>query len=142
MFKFDDKLLVFFSLLSLSLPSWSQDSTRIKEVLDLYFQGYQQASTELIQKAFHANTRLMSVEDGKLETTEMKDWLKNLEDRRIRGDIRKGRMVIKSIDVKDYAALAKVEMTFEKFIFTDYLSLLLIEGKWMVVGKIYNFQQR
>jgi hypothetical protein len=40
---------------------------------------------------------------------------------------------------KEYAASVKLEIEFEKFIFTDYLSLLLIDGKWLIAGKIYHF---
>jgi hypothetical protein len=130
------------SLFSWPLLSWSNEMPEIEKVIGNYFEGYQNANTELIKSAFHQDTRLLSVDEGKLDVTEMKDWLVNLEDRQQRGDIRKGKLIIKSIDVKDYTAMAKLEIQFEKFIFTDYLSLLQIDGKWMIVGKIYHFQNR
>jgi hypothetical protein len=136
------KSVFLFSLLSWPLLSFSNDVLEIKKVVGLYFDGYQNAKPELIKKAFHENTRLLSVDNGKLDVTEMKDWLISLEERRAKGDIRKGKLTIKSIDVKADAAVAKLEIQFEKFIFTDYLSLLLVEGKWVIVGKIYHFQNR
>jgi hypothetical protein len=41
----------------------------------------------------------------------------------------------------DSAAFAKVMLTFPKYKFTDYLSLLQIEGHWRILGKIYNVME-
>ncbi len=51
----------------------------INEVIQSYFEGYQKADVALIKKAFHPDTRLLSVDHGKLDVTEMNVWLKNLE---------------------------------------------------------------
>jgi hypothetical protein len=133
------KFLFVFSLLTTQV--WAKGSVMIEDVIQDYFQGYQQADTKLIQNAFHADTRLLSVDNGQLDKTEMSDWLKSLEDRRLRGDIRKGVLKIESIDSQDYAASVKLKITFPAFEFTDYLSLLKIEGKWLIVGKIYHFKE-
>ena len=131
--------LLIFTMLTTQV--WAKGSVMIEDVIQDYFQGYQQADTKLIQNAFHADTRLLSVDNGKLDKTEMSDWLKSLEDRRLRGDIRKGILKIESIDATDYAASVKVNITFPAFAFTDYLSLLKIDGKWLIVGKIYHFKE-
>lgn len=112
----------------------------IEEVIQDYFNGYQMADTKLIKNAFHQDTKLLSVDGGKLDVTEMKDWLKGLEERKLRGDIRKGKLQIQSIDMTKDTAVVKLGITFEKFGFTDYLSLLQIDGKWIIVGKIYYYQ--
>ena len=131
------KILFLIGLFSFS--SFAQVD-EIKKVIGDYATGYQEANTELIQKSFHPETRLLSVDEGKFDVTEMKDWLKGLEERQARGDLRRGKLSIKSIDVKDYTAFVKLVFQFEKFTFTDYLSLLKIDGKWMIVGKIYHYQ--
>lgn len=133
------KLLIIVTLMT--TQTWAKGSTMIEIVIQDYFEGYQKADVGLIQKAFHQDTRLLSIDEGKLDVTEMKDWIKNLEDRHLRGDIRKGRLTITSIDVTNDTAVAKLKIRFEAFEFTDYLSLLKIEGKWLVVGKIYHFQK-
>lgn len=131
------KYLVLLYLLT--TQAWAtKGSVMIDDVIQDYFKGYQQADGNLIRNAFHEDTRLMSVEDGKLDRTEMKDWLTSLEARRSNGDIRKGALEIQSIDTTDYAASVKVKISFPAFEFTDYLSLLKIDGKWLIVGKIYH----
>ena len=133
------KFLFVFVILTTQL--WAKGTFMIEDIIQDYFMGYQQADTKLIQKVFHAETRLLSIDKDKLDITEMKDWLKNLDDRHLRGDIRKGVLRIESIDATEYAASAKLVITFPTFEFTDYLSLLKIDGKWLIVGKIYHFKE-
>lgn len=134
MFKF------LFLLTVLTTQSWAQGSHQIEKVIQDYFQGYQKADTQLIQKAFHPNTKLLSVDEGKIDILEMSDWLKGLEERRIRGDVRVGKLKTEFIDVTHEAASVKLTITFKSFEFTDYLSLLKIDSKWIIVGKIYHYQ--
>lgn len=119
---------------------FASGSETIERVIDDYFQGYQTADTFLIQKAFHSDTKLLSVDDNKLDTIEMSDWLKSLEERKLKGDIRKGKLRIESIDITHESAVVKLKIRFSKFEFTDYLSLLRIDHKWIIVGKIYHYQ--
>lgn len=132
-----------FSLLLVLLSThvFAKGSFMIENVIQDYFQGYQLAETRLIKNAFHADTRLLSVDNNQLDKTEMKDWLVSLEERKIKGDIRKGELKILSIDQNGEAAMVKLSIKFPKFQFTDYLSLLKIEGKWLIVGKIYSVQE-
>jgi Putative lumazine-binding len=134
-------LKIFFLMTFFTSLTWAKGSTMIETVIQDYFHGYQEADVSLIQKAFQGDTKLLSISEGKLEVTEMKDWLKNLEERRLKGDIRKGVLKIESMDVTDDAASVKVLIQFPKFEFTDYLSLLRISGKWMIVGKIYHYRE-
>lgn len=132
------KLLIFVTLMT--TQTWAKGSTMIENTIQNYFQGYQNADTALIKKAFHSDTKLLSVSEEKLDVTEMKDWIKSLEDRHARGDIRIGKLKILSIDETNETASVKLNIRFPKFEFTDYLSLLKIEDKWIIVGKIYHYQ--
>jgi hypothetical protein len=134
-------LKFLFLLTLLSSQAWAKGSTTIQNVIQDYFQGYQHADTSLIQNAFHPGTKLLSITNGKLDVIEMKDWLKSLEARRTQGDIRIGKLKIEAIDVTDQAASVKLKIRFQKFEFTDYLSLLKIGGMWIIVGKIYHYRE-
>jgi hypothetical protein len=134
-------LKFLFLLTLLTSQIWAKGSTSIESVIQDYFQGYQQADIFLIQNSFHPQTKLLSITNGKMDVTEMKDWLKSLEARRMRGDIRIGKLKIESIDVTDQAAAVKLKIRFQTFEFTDYLSLLRIDGMWVIVGKIYHYRE-
>ncbi|MBI3556627.1 MAG: nuclear transport factor 2 family protein [Deltaproteobacteria bacterium] len=112
-------------------------TTEIQSVIQAYFQGYLSADSEQIARAFHPQARLYATEDTKLEKTELAEWLDSLRQRRAKGDIRQGKLEIASMDVAGTAAAVKTILTFPTFEFTDYLSLLQIEGQWRIIGKIY-----
>ena len=113
----------------------------IQETVKDYFQGYLKAEPETLLKAFHVEARLYSTDEGSLEKTEMADWLLNLRERREKGDIRQAEVRISGIDVTGDAAIAKTILRFSKFEFTDYLSLLQIQGTWKIVNKIYTIKK-
>ena len=137
--------MVFFEILQNEKPMLSNHKElqfpEIEETIKNYFQGYLEAESETLLKAFHQEARLFSTDDGKLDKTEMNDWLKNLQERREKGDIRQAYVEILGVDVAGEAAIAKTKLSFPKFSFTDYLSLLHINGRWIIINKIYSTQQ-
>ena len=48
---------------------------------------------------------------------------------------------IAGIDSTGDAAIVKTVLRFPKFQFTDYLSLLKLDGAWIIVNKIYTVDQ-
>ena len=111
---------------------------QIEETINKYFKGFSQAEPQLVSEAFHPDSRLYSVDDGKLDRTEVRDWLVNLHKRKEIGEKREGTLEILSVDQTKDAAIAKVKITFKSVEFIDYLSLLNFDGAWKVVGKIYT----
>lgn len=114
------------------------NENEIRSTINTYVEGYLTADKNLILKAFSNETRLYSVDDGKLDKTEMNDWLVNLDARKNKGDVRQAKLDIKNIDVTEDSAVAKIELHFATMKFTDYLSLLHVNNTWMIVGKIYS----
>jgi len=110
----------------------------IEQTIQNYFKGYQIAEAELIKKSFHEDVKLLSTTEGRLEITTLRDWLENLENRKLAGDIRIGELKIESIDQTVDTASVKLKIIFPHAEFTDYLSLLKLEGNWVIVGKIYH----
>lgn len=44
---------------------------------------------------------------------------------------------IQSVEVTDNTASVKSTVEFPRYLFREYISLLKIEGRWMIVHKIY-----
>ena len=105
-----------------------------------YFQGYLNAEPETLLKAFHSGSRLFCTDQGNLETTEMAEWLQSLVERRKKGDRRQANVSIDGIDISSDAAVVKTTLILKTVRFTDYLSLLKLNGKWQIVNKIYTVQ--
>lgn len=117
------------------------DTNAIQQVIQTYFNGYTQAEEKLVAEAFHPTVRLFSTDQGNLETTEMPEWLENLRQRKLKGDVREAQLKVDFIDVTGDAAVAKTVLTFPKSQFTDYLSFLRLNGAWRIIGKIYVVSQ-
>lgn len=117
------------------------EEVEIENTIQKYFKGYLSAEKNLIVEAFHSETRLLSIENNKLDKTEMHEWILNLDLRKMKGDQRIAKTEVLSIDITDSAAIAKVQLNFPKYQFTDFLSLLRIEDHWKIVGKIYTVKE-
>lgn len=110
----------------------------IEAVVKDYFHGYLKAEADQVGRAFHQDARLMAADEGKLDRTDVSDWLKSLRARREKGDLREAATEIAGVDSTGDAAVVKAVLRFPKFQFTDYLSLLKLEGSWRIVNKIYT----
>jgi hypothetical protein len=71
-----------------SVATASAERGKVENFIQNYFQGYLTADRALVAKAFHPETLLFSIGDGKLEKAEMAGWLCNLEERKSKGDVR------------------------------------------------------
>ena len=83
------------------------NNQKILETVQNYIDGYLGAQSGLMKKAFHTQTRLFSVDEEDLDTTEMIDWLSNIEERQLKGDIRKGKSEINKTSRQAYKKFIK-----------------------------------
>ncbi len=42
------------------------------------------------------------------------------------------------VDITGTAAIAKIELDYPDVFFTDYMSLLKVDGEWKIVDKIFD----
>jgi len=113
----------------------------VEETLQTYFDGLYEGDTARLAQAFHPASHLYSVgEDGKAADMPRQAWLDMVGGRpsaRARGLERGDRIV--SIDFSSpTSAFAKVQCQLPPRYFTDYLSLLKIEGRWQVIAKSFT----
>ena len=113
----------------------------IEKTLQIYFDGLYEGDTKKLGEAFHPVSHLYSVgADGTAADLPRAEWFRMVESRpsaKSKGDERRDRIV--SIDFSGPAtAFAKVECQLPPRYFTDYLTLLKIEGRWQVIAKAYT----
>lgn len=117
------------------------DVAEIEKVLKVYFDGLHEGDTKKLGEAFHPSSHLYSVgSDGKAADMPRGDWFKMVESRpsaKSKGSARADRIV--SIDFSGPGtAFAKVECQLPPRYFTDYLTLLKIDGRWQVIAKAFH----
>ncbi len=115
------------------------DLAQIAEVVNWYFNGMYQSDGALLKRAFHPKAKLSGHTDGKFVEMELEGFAKfaaKQPSAEAAGEPFEMRIV--SIDVTGLAAIVKVADIYIGRKFTDYLSLLKIDGKWQIYNKLWH----
>lgn len=119
----------------------SNEYEQIADVLQTYFDGLYEGDTQKLGAAFHPTSHLFYNNGGDLVDWPREHWFEVVEGRdspKSLGLSRHDRIV--SIDMSDErTAFAKVECAIPPKYFTDYLTLLKLDGRWQIVSKSYRF---
>jgi hypothetical protein len=117
------------------------DLAAITEVIEDYFQGMYQSDGARLRRAFHANARIAGHgSDGGFNELTVEQFARFAEKQQPSAAA-KGEpydMAIVTIDIVGVAAVVKVADAYIGRDFTDYLSLLQVDGKWVIYGKIWH----
>ena len=113
----------------------------IVKVLQDYFDGFYASDVEKLKGVFHPNCHLLSATDGPLTDDDMDAVYARVAGRRPPAAENQKRLDrVLSIDkAGPEAALAKVQIAIGPKLFTDYLNLLRIDGRWQIISKIYSY---
>ena len=119
----------------------SDPYSEITAVLQPYFDGLYEGDTEKLGSVFHPDCHLFSGSGGYLNWSR-EHWFEVVDGREsaaAQGLSRHDRIV--SIDMSDdETALAKVQCAIPPRFFTDHLSLLKLDGKWVIISKTFRME--
>ncbi len=112
----------------------------IARVIQLYFDGLHHSDTARLAEVFHPRALYASASDGTLLCRTMADYFP-VVDRRpspaSRGERRCDR--IRSIELAGpVTARASVNCAIGGTYFTDFLSLVLVDGRWQIIAKVFH----
>lgn len=144
MLKLNRLLITVAWLFFISLtPAFAQDSEEaaIRETIQHYFQGHATGNGEHFRKAFHADAKLFFIRDGKLTQWTADEYIGRASGKPAADESQRKRR-IDSIDISGNAAIVKVTLDYPKVVFTDYMSMLKIDGQWKIVNKTFYASPR
>lgn len=129
-------LLLFFLLFwSGAFAQQSNDEEQIRETLTHYIEGRNGGDLERLRKAFHPTASLKFVVP---DTKELGEWSLEEYIKRLKpGEKLNCSGHISDIGIFNDAAQATVVLTYPHLIFYDYMSLLKVNGEWLIVDKIF-----
>jgi hypothetical protein len=109
--------------------------------LDAYFDGFHDGDVDKLKRIFHPAAHLYSATEGPLQDDPMEVVYTRVRGRTPPSAQRQKRADrILSIDRSGpEAALAKVQLAIGPKLFTDYLTLLRIDGRWQIIAKAYSW---
>ena len=119
------------------------DLVAIEAVVEAYFEGLYLSDTKRLERAFHPSARIMGYDEGKLIDNPIDTFIAFVG--RVTPPAEEGEafdMEIVSVDIQGSAAAVKVADLYKGLRFTDYLSLLKIDGTWKIVSKTFSHLPR
>jgi hypothetical protein len=119
------------------------DSARrqVSAVVEHYLHGLKFNDVASLRTAFWPEAMLYWVKrDGSLGRLTQEDWYKSFA--ASAGKEEQGELRIDAIDVAGDIASVKVVETYPKSIYIDYLNLIRLDGRWLIVNKVYTSRSR
>lgn len=125
----------------MSNPTYVQEYDAIVEVLNQYNEGGKQANSSIMKPAFSDRATIFGVDaSGELAGGPIQGLFDTI-DTAFRPSP-EARAAVSRIDIVGTAASARVDTDdISGFRFTDFFNLLKVDGRWIVVSKIYHTHQ-
>lgn len=110
---------------------------QIKAVCMDYIEGTANGQPDRVRHAFHEDLNLYFVKNDSLQVWNGQEYIGNIKEGE--KNTRQGKIV--SIDYENDAAMAKIEILVPEWrVFTDYLMLLKIAGRWKIIHKSFTYK--
>jgi len=122
----------------------SDDTVQIEAAVKTYLDGLYEGDTEKLASVFHPTSRLTWEDGGKLTLLPRDQWLEAVRERpspKSRGLSRHDE-ILKIDQASPTMAFVKLKCAIPPRFFTDYLSLLKIDGNWQVAQKVFMTETR
>ncbi|MGO4313134.1 nuclear transport factor 2 family protein [Pseudomonas sp. KB_15] len=123
------------------MTTQSIDTEQINLVVRQYVEGMVFADEALLRQAFHPDCRIIGHYHKELEWASLDDFVSAIQ---TEGPAPAGtqpfwQMI--NLDITGDAAAVKVIDDFAGMRFTDYLSLLKVDDRWVIINKLYYFHE-
>jgi hypothetical protein len=109
----------------------------VEATVQLYFQGHATGDGNYFRRAFHPDAFLFWVDKGALAKRSSGEFAAGATGKPAPDEAKRVRKIL-MVDIAGDAAIAKVDLAYPTMHFTDYLSLLKIDGKWTIIDKIFH----
>ncbi|MEJ7623541.1 MAG: nuclear transport factor 2 family protein [Pyrinomonadaceae bacterium] len=127
-------ILIFsFSLFALAQTA-EKDAVRVP--LENYLTGHATGDGEYFRKAFHTEGNMVFIREGKYMTRSFAEYIAGASGKPAADEAARKRW-IESVDIAGNAAFAKIILDYPAVKFTDYMSLLKINGEWKIINKSF-----
>lgn len=132
----------------LAQDSWRPHSPQIQAVdaavrapLEAYLRGHATGLADEFRPAFHPDAQLWGMRNGNLIRMTSEEYI-NRASGAPAADEAQRRRWIESIDVTGDTAVAKIVLDYPSVRFTDYMALARIDGRWVIVNKMFQADPR
>jgi protease I len=122
-------------------PNDKTDESAIRETIQQYLHGLKFNDVGSLKKAFYPEAKLLFVKkNGELGQLTQEQWYEGFK--ASAGKEEQGELQVAALDVTGNAASVKVEEDYPTSHYTDYVSLLKLNGEWKIVNKIFYARKK
>lgn len=124
-------------------PASAQESEEagVRAAIEHYLQGHATGQGEHFRKAFHADAKLFFIREGKLTQWTAEEYISRASGKPAPDEAQRKRRV-DSIDITGDAAVVKLTLDYPNVVFTDYMSMLKVDGQWKIMNKTFHAKPR
>lgn len=119
------------------------DFAGVAGVLATYFDGLYHSDTRRLAQVFHPRAQYVCVTDGTLLYRDMAEYFPVVDARvspASKGEVRRDEIV--SVEFAGpVTARAVVRCALGTRFFTDYLTLIRLDGRWQVISKVFHYEE-
>ncbi|HSV50748.1 MAG TPA: nuclear transport factor 2 family protein [Burkholderiaceae bacterium] len=113
-------------------------------VVQEYFEGLHHSDTKILARVFHPEAKYFCATDGSLLQLTMEQYFPVVDKRpspASKGEPRSDRIV--GIEFAGpVTAFVRAECTIAPKDFTDFLTLVRLDGRWQIVAKVFHYELR
>jgi hypothetical protein len=119
------------------------DEAAIRQTVQHYFDGGRNRDSLALRKAFHPEARMLFAREGKLVVVPIGEYITRVGSEKLKpGEVDSTQRKVVSVEVVGDAAVAKLELKRPGALLTDYMSLLKVDSRWLIVNKIFTRETR
>ena len=135
-------ILVFGSgAIWFSVSAQDPEEVAVRAALENYIRGHATGHGEHFRKIFHPDSKLFAVRDGKYWQLTSEEYIARAPGKPAADEEKRMRR-IESVDITGNAAMAKIVLHYPQVKYTDYMSLLKIDGEWKIVNKTFYAENK
>jgi len=121
--------------------AYAQEPAGVRAPLELYIKGHATGNGDFWRQAFHPSARIEGIRDGKLFSRTIEEFAAGASGKPADDEAQRKRRIV-SVEGTENAAFAKIELDYPKVKFTDYFTLLKVDGEWKIMSKVYHGQAK
>ncbi|MEO5860755.1 MAG: nuclear transport factor 2 family protein [Pyrinomonadaceae bacterium] len=133
--------IALFTLFTVGATAQTDEKAAVRVPLENYIKGQATGDGEYIKKAFYTEGNMIFVRNGKYTSRTFAEFIKGFTGKP-EADEKDRKRSIESIDVVGNVAVAKVILDYPTVKFTDYFTLLKIEGEWKIINKSFHAEPK
>ncbi|MBO9584963.1 MAG: nuclear transport factor 2 family protein [Flavobacterium sp.] len=119
------------------MENFGTNAALITAVLMNYFNGIYNGDVTLLQSVFHPQAIIGFDLNGETHFKTVNQYLEGVKNRKSPQELEEEfKMKILSLEIINNTAVAKVQVPIFEFNYYDFLSLIVVDGKWVISNKL------